>query len=107
MTGADVHERNREEPEMAEGFIHTVNKNGIWVNTVEGGDPFGATFDSKREAVTAGRDLAKANSREHVIHNEDGTNRRAQLVRQSGSRIGRRRRGSRNRATCPGRRSKL
>jgi hypothetical protein len=44
---------------MAEGFIHTVPKNGMWVNTVEGGDAIPSTFDTKQEAVSAGRDLAR------------------------------------------------
>jgi hypothetical protein len=48
-------------------------KNGMWVNTVEGGDAIPSTFDTKQEAVSAGRDLAKILSTEHVIHNQDGT----------------------------------
>jgi hypothetical protein len=58
---------------MAEGFIHTVHRDGKWVNEVEGGQRASSTHDTKDEAVTAGRDLARNQTTEHVIHNMDGT----------------------------------
>jgi Uncharacterized protein conserved in bacteria (DUF2188) len=58
---------------MADGFIHTVSKDGQWINEVEGGNAFGGTHATKDEAVAAGRARAEANKTEHVIHNEDGT----------------------------------
>ena len=57
---------------MAEGFVHTVYVNGRWVNWLEGQD--GAvlgTFDTKEEAVEAGREEASRRLTEHLIHNED------------------------------------
>ena len=58
---------------MAEGFVHTVNKNGIWVNKIEGEDePLPADHPTKQVAVAAGRDEAIRRKTEHVIHDEDG-----------------------------------
>jgi hypothetical protein len=48
------------EPEMAEGFVHTVHVNGRWVNALEGQDRvLLGTFDTKEEAVEAGREESK------------------------------------------------
>ena len=59
---------------MAAGFIHTVYKGASWVNEVEGeDDPLPGTFETKEEAVAAGRNRAIAAKTEHVIHNMDGT----------------------------------
>jgi len=58
---------------MADGFIHTVFKNGQWVNEIEGGEAFGGSYANKEEAVAAGRGRAKQDKTEHVIHNQDGT----------------------------------
>jgi hypothetical protein len=33
---------------MAQGFIHTVYKNGNWVNEVEGGSEFGGSHSGRR-----------------------------------------------------------
>ena len=58
---------------MAAGFVHTVNKNGTWVNKIEGDDgPLPAVFLTKAVAVAAGRDEAIRRKTEHVIHAEDG-----------------------------------
>ena len=58
---------------MTEGFVHTVNKNGIWVNKIEGEDePLAAVMPTKQVAVAAGRDEAIRRKTEHVIHDEDG-----------------------------------
>ncbi len=59
---------------MAEGFVHTVHKDGAWANTIEGEDqsPSG-THETKEAAVAAGRAEAMRRKTEHVIHNEDGT----------------------------------
>ena len=60
------------EGEMAEGFVHTVHVNGRWVNALEGQDrAVLGTFDTKEEAVEAGREEASRRLTEHLIHNED------------------------------------
>jgi len=56
---------------MASGAVHTVHKNGEWVNEVEGGGTL-STHATKEEAVAAGRREAIARKTEHVIHNLDG-----------------------------------
>lgn len=58
---------------MADGFVHTVYKNGEWVNELEGGSAFGGAHSTKEEAVAAGRERAQQDKTEHVIHNQDGT----------------------------------
>lgn len=58
---------------MADGFVHTVYKNGHWVNETEDGSVFGGTHSTKDDAVAAGRERANAEKTEHVIHNQDGT----------------------------------
>jgi len=58
---------------MGNGFIHTVYKDGQWINEVEEGSAFGGAHSTKEEAVAAGRARAQQDSTEHVIHNQDGT----------------------------------
>ena len=58
---------------MADGFVHTVFKDGQWVNEVEGGEEFGRGYATKEEAIAAGRDRADRDETEHLIHNQDGT----------------------------------
>ena len=58
---------------MAEGFVHTVPREGKWLNEVEGGERASSTHDTKDEAVAAGRGLARNRKTEHVIHNSAGT----------------------------------
>jgi hypothetical protein len=58
---------------MADGFVHTVYKNNQWVNEAEGGSHFGGMHATKEDAVAAGRERAKADKTEHVIHTQDGT----------------------------------
>jgi len=58
---------------MAEGFVHTVHSGGAWTNSIEGDERANRpAFDTKEEAVEAGRAEARRRSTEHVIHNEDG-----------------------------------
>ncbi len=45
---------------MADGFIHTVWKDGEWQNEVEGGDRVPGDFSTKEEAVAIGRARALA-----------------------------------------------
>lgn len=58
---------------MADGFIHTVYKDGQWVNEVEGGERISGIHATKEEAVEVGRARARQDRSEHVIHNQDGT----------------------------------
>ena len=59
---------------MAEGFVHTVNRDGRWMNSVEGDQaPLPDSFDTKEDAVEAGRAEARRRKTEHVIHNQDGS----------------------------------
>ena len=59
---------------MAEGFVHTVHREGRWVNSVEGNQaPLPGSFETKDEAVEDGRAEARRRQTEHVIHNEDGS----------------------------------
>ena len=59
---------------MAEGFVHTVHRVGLWINSIEGAqEPLPASFETKADAVEAGRAEARRRQTEHVIHNEDGS----------------------------------
>ena len=51
--------------------VHTVHRDGTWMNEV-GGQRVGATFATRDEAVTAGRDLAEERRTEHHVHGLDG-----------------------------------
>lgn len=57
---------------MANPTVHTVPHGDGWANELESSGVL-ATFDTKAEAITAGRDAAMAARVEHVIHNADGT----------------------------------
>ncbi len=58
---------------MADGFIHTVHKNGNWLNEVEGArGEIPGRHRTKRAAVTAGRARARRGKTEHVIHKLNG-----------------------------------
>ena len=52
--------------------VHTVHKDGLWINEVEG-EPVDGGFLRKEDAVHAGRDAAVARQAEHTIHGLDGT----------------------------------
>jgi Uncharacterized protein conserved in bacteria (DUF2188) len=59
---------------MADGFVHTVHRDGSWVNEIEGDEgALLASHATKHVAVAAGRDEAIRRKTEHVIHNEDGS----------------------------------
>jgi hypothetical protein len=58
---------------MAKGFIHTVFKDGRWINEVEDGEATGGSHATKEDAVEAGRARARQDQTEHVIHTQDGT----------------------------------
>jgi hypothetical protein len=56
---------------MADGFVHTVRASA-WRNSIEGAAPLAGAYDTKAEAVEAGRAEAQRRQTEHLIHNEDG-----------------------------------
>ena len=59
---------------MAEGFVHTVHRDGRWRNSIEGEqEPLPDSFETKQEAVETGRAEARRRQTEHVIHREDGS----------------------------------
>jgi hypothetical protein len=58
---------------MPGGAVHTVHRDGRWVNEIEGqAGTVGEPFDRKADAVAAGRDVAQDLGVEHMIHNLDG-----------------------------------
>jgi hypothetical protein len=59
---------------MPRGDIETFHQDGRWANRREAVDdhPWGYA-DTKEEAVTAGREVARAERVEHIIRNLDGT----------------------------------
>ena len=58
---------------MAKGDIHTVHRDGRWLNEVEGGKRASNSAATKAEAVSVGRDMARDRNVEHHIHKLDGT----------------------------------
>ena len=52
--------------------VHTVPHGDGWANEREGSDRVSKTFDTKQEAQKAGRETARRENTEHVIHNRDG-----------------------------------
>lgn len=56
---------------MAEPAVHTVHRDGLWINEVHEGDPVDGGFLSKEDAVEAGRRAAEARGAEHVVHDAD------------------------------------
>lgn len=52
--------------------VHTVKHGDGWANRKEGASRVSNTADTKKEAQAKGRDMAKADKVEHVIHNADG-----------------------------------
>ena len=54
---------------MADGFIHTVWKDGEWHNEVEGsGDRVPGDYSTKEEAVETGRSRARSRTRKRVAN---------------------------------------
>jgi len=53
--------------------VHTVPHGDGWANRREGSARVSKTFDTKAEAQAAGRDTARGDQTEHVVHRKDGT----------------------------------
>lgn len=58
---------------MPAGDIETYHADGRWRNRVEALADLPGAYDTKDEAVRAGRDEARERKVEHVIRNLDGT----------------------------------
>jgi hypothetical protein len=68
---------------MANPTIHTVKKGGVWQNIAEGSNRrIGSTYATKAEAQAAGKERARRNRTEHIIHNVKGDDRPAKQLRQ-------------------------
>ncbi len=53
--------------------VHTVPHGDGWANRREGAARVSKTFGTKAEAQAAGRDIARRDKTEHLIHKKDGT----------------------------------
>jgi len=53
--------------------VHTVPHGNGWANRREGSDRVSKTFPTKSDAQAAGRETARNDKTEHVIHKKDGT----------------------------------
>lgn len=53
--------------------VHTVPHDDGWANRREGAQRVSKTFGTKAEAQAAGRQTARRDKTEHVIHKRDGT----------------------------------
>lgn len=52
--------------------VHTVKHDDGWANRREGADRVSKTFGTKAEAQAAGRETARREKTEHVVHKRDG-----------------------------------
>lgn len=52
--------------------VHTVPHGDGWANRREGSERVSKTFDTKSAAQSAGRETARREKTEHIIHNRDG-----------------------------------
>jgi len=57
---------------MAKSTQHVVPRAGKWAVRKAGSDRVTQTFETQREAVAAGRDIARNQGSELVIHGSDG-----------------------------------
>ena len=54
------------------GAVHTRESDGAWVNEVDG-EGEASRHDTRSDAASFGRDLARERGVEHVVHGEDGS----------------------------------
>ena len=57
---------------MSKPAVHTVTHGDGWANRREGAASVSKIFRTKAEAQTAGRETAKREGTEYLIHNKDG-----------------------------------
>ena len=55
---------------MADGVVHTVYKDGQWINEIEGVGQVGAPHTTKDRAAGEGRARALRDNSAHVIHDQ-------------------------------------
>ena len=53
--------------------VHTAPHGDGWANRREGAGRVSKTFGTKSEAQAAGRETARRDKTEHIIHKKDGT----------------------------------
>lgn len=58
---------------MPAGDVETYHADGSWKNRIEGHGDLPATYDTREDAVAAGREEAKDRRAEHIIRKLDGT----------------------------------
>jgi len=58
---------------MPEGDVETYHSDGRWKNRIEGHGDLPADFETREEAVAAGREEARERRTEHIIRKLDGT----------------------------------
>ncbi|HEY9791948.1 MAG TPA: DUF2188 domain-containing protein [Candidatus Obscuribacterales bacterium] len=58
---------------MSKANVHVVNKGGTWQVETEGNPTAGQGFATREEAIAAGKEKAKQNQVELLVHREDGT----------------------------------
>jgi hypothetical protein len=54
------------------GEVETYFEDGKWKNAIVPGEDIGGPYDSRDEAVAAGRDAARERKVEHVVRDEQG-----------------------------------
>ena len=57
---------------MTKGDVETYYEDGQWKNRAQGNQRASSTHDTKAEAQSSGRQMAKDRKVEHVIKNQDG-----------------------------------
>jgi Uncharacterized protein conserved in bacteria (DUF2188) len=70
--GLGVGYSRRKETPVSKKNVHTVPHDDGWANRRDGADRVSKVFPTKDAAEHAGRDTAKREGVEHLIHNKDG-----------------------------------
>ena len=52
--------------------IHTVQRDGEWVNVREGADRVSSAHETQQQAIDRAREIATNSGVEHLIHGRDG-----------------------------------
>ena len=55
------------------GEVETYYEDGRWKNAIVPGEDLGGPYDSREDAVAAGREAACERGVEHVVRDEEGT----------------------------------
>lgn len=67
-----IQQTERRPPRESKRNVHTVPHESGWANRREGADRVSRVFPTKDAAERAGRDTARRDGVEHLIHNKDG-----------------------------------